>query len=164
MTYVTTDLVDADGEELIPNLKKERAVVDNDAWQVQVSLKTPRGALINVRGKDLDELTFNLAGIKGMAQEILEAEAELFGGDRLGTQPMPPALSMVGAQPVQQGPAPSWVPQPQNLQQQPNAPMCQHNMPAKYVQGGISKTGRPYKAFWACAMPREQQCSFRQDG
>jgi len=43
-----------------------------------------------------------------------------------------------------------------------DAPMCDHGLPARHVPGGISKkTNRPYPAFYACAQPRDTQCSFR---
>jgi hypothetical protein len=43
------------------------------------------------------------------------------------------------------------------------APMCGHGMPAKYIAGGIAKqSGKPYPAFYACALDRDNQCKFRQ--
>lgn len=64
-------------------------------------------------------------------------------------------------------PPPPAPPQPQHQQQVPQgqAPVCEHGLPAKYVQGGVSRSsGRPYKAFWACSLTKEHQCKFRQDG
>lgn len=40
-------------------------------------------------------------------------------------------------------------------------PVCNHGQPAKYVNGGVNKSGKPYRAFWACAMDRDHQCDFR---
>jgi hypothetical protein len=43
------------------------------------------------------------------------------------------------------------------------APVCGHGVPAKYIAGGIAKqSGKPYPAFYACAMDRDNQCKFRQ--
>lgn len=53
---------------------------------------------------------------------------------------------------------------------QPQAPvgqvMCDCGVPAKRIEAGVSKaTGRPYKAFYACANPdRQQQCQFKAQG
>jgi hypothetical protein len=142
--------------------RPERRPVDQDAWVLQINLKTPHGALINIRGFNAFDLAANLEAISGMAHEILECEAAFFPAQ---APAIPQALvTGLGAAPVQPQyqqapPAPAY---PQ--QQAPsNAPMCQHNLPAKYVAGGISKTGRPYKAFWACSLPREAQCQFRAD-
>lgn len=134
-----------------------------ETWLLQVSLKTPRGALINVRAIDITELEGNLNAITALADVILNAEAAL-SAPAPGSS-VPPALNQLGAQPVaqypQQGPPPSFVPQQQAPQGA--APFCQHNQPARYVAGGVSqKTGRPYRAFWACAQPRGQECQFRQ--
>lgn len=132
---------------------------DPEGWVLQINFKTQRGALINIRGFNPFDLAANLEAVRGMADQILEAEAELFGQSNV--QAIPPALHALGAQPV----APSFgQPQQQNWQpQQQGAPMCQHGEPAKYVQGGMSRTGRPYKAFWACARDRANQCNFRAD-
>ena len=139
---------------------------EDQTWKLQCSFKGPKGTLINVRGSDGDDLDFNLKVLRTMIGDILEIEAELSP-----SQQMPPALAAVGAtwtqqpqQGYQQPAPPSFVPQQAQPNQGPaNLPNCQHGIPAKYVPGGMSKTGRPYRAFLACSMPREQQCSFRQD-
>ena len=57
--------------------------------------------------------------------------------------------------------APASAPAP--VQAGGDAPMCEHGQPAKLIPGGISKaSGKPYRAFYACAQPREAQCGFRQ--
>lgn len=44
----------------------------------------------------------------------------------------------------------------------PSTPLCDHGQPMKYVQAGISKsTNKPYNGFWACPLPRGQQCQKR---
>lgn len=43
-----------------------------------------------------------------------------------------------------------------------DAPLCEHGVAAKLVPAGISKaSGKPYRAFYACAQPRATQCSFK---
>lgn len=43
-----------------------------------------------------------------------------------------------------------------------DAPLCEHGSPAKLIPAGIAKsTGKPYRAFYACAQARGQQCEFK---
>ena len=43
--------------------------------------------------------------------------------------------------------------------------VCKHGEQAKLVPAGVSKsTGKPYRAFYACARPKETQCDFRANG
>jgi hypothetical protein len=119
--------------------------VEHEQWMLQVSVKTRAGALINIRGKDASDLEVNLKEMFALVESVHELEQEFLGGAPVG----------LPAQPVAP-PAAGGVPTP------PNAPNCEHGLPAKYVKGGVSKAGRPYSAFWACAQPRESQCSFRQ--
>jgi hypothetical protein len=40
------------------------------------------------------------------------------------------------------------------------AHLCEHGQPMRLVPAGISKSsGKPYKAFYACAQPRGMQCN-----
>jgi len=115
-------------------------------WMLQVSLKTARGALINIRGKDASDLEINLGEMNALAETILDLEHAFQPASAV-----PAAAAPLAPTPVaQSAPAPA------------NAPMCLHGQPAKYVKGGVSRQGRPYAAFWACAQPRESQCDFRQ--
>lgn len=42
------------------------------------------------------------------------------------------------------------------------APLCEHGSPAKLIPAGIAKsTGKPYRAFYACAQQRGMQCNFK---
>lgn len=124
-------------------------------WLLQVSIKTPAGTLINVRGMEGIDVAAGLAAVRGMASQIVEAE-QAFHPVAAITQPQPQQY-----QPQQQAPQ---YQQPQ--QQQGNQPQCQCGYPAKFVPGGVSKkTNRPYRAFWTCGNPvRQAECSFRQDG
>lgn len=163
----TYDDVDIDTGEMGPEPTPPEPTVVQENWLLQASFKTPAGALINVRGRDYAGLKTNLEAIQALTPLILEAEKGFTG---LGT-----AMAGLGASPV--APAPQqgaggpgnggygqWSAPQQGQGQAPAgpAPTCDHGMPAKYVKGGISsKTGRPYPAFWACAMPRGQECRFR---
>lgn len=45
------------------------------------------------------------------------------------------------------------------------SPVCKHGEPAKFVAAGVSKTtGKPYRAFYACARSKVDQCDFRANG
>jgi N-methylhydantoinase B/oxoprolinase/acetone carboxylase alpha subunit len=118
-----------------------------DGWLVQTSFKTPKGTLINVRAMNAATLDVELEAIKELAPAILEAEA---------------AFSPAGVPAALQGTAHAAPPAGGGTPAPPNAPNCDHGQPAKYVKGGISKAGKPYSAFWACAQARDAQCSFRQ--
>jgi hypothetical protein len=51
----------------------------SENWKIQVSLKTLKGALINVRADTGDEQQRGLAWVREHAQEILDTEALLAG-------------------------------------------------------------------------------------
>jgi N-methylhydantoinase B/oxoprolinase/acetone carboxylase alpha subunit len=120
----------------------------DDGWLVQTSFKTPKGTLINVRAMNAATLDVELEAIKELAPAILEAEA---------------AFSPASAVPqALQGTAHAAPPAGGGTPAPPNAPNCDHGNPAKYIKGGISKAGKPYGAFWACALDRDHQCGFRQ--
>lgn len=43
--------------------------------------------------------------------------------------------------------------------------LCKHGEPARFVPAGTSKaSGKPYKAFYACARSKDEQCDFRANG
>lgn len=149
---------DTDPREIGQDVPAFPLVTGEAPWLLQVSFKTPSGTLINVRGMEGIDVAAGLAALQGIADQIKHTE-DLFGGQH--------ALQVgLGARPV----APQPTPQPQF--QQPNIPggtqnppLCAHGQPAKFVAGGISKkTGRAYRAFWACAQPQGMQCDWRQDG
>ena len=120
-----------------------------DGWLMQVSFKTPRGSLINVRSLSVADLDIQIEAMAELADRILATEA---------------AFSPAGVPAALQGTAYPSAPSapPAGTPAPPNAPNCDHGQPAKYVKGGISKAGKPYSAFWACAQARDAQCNFRQ--
>ena len=130
-------------------------------WLLQVSIKTPAGALINIRGMEATDIRYGLSAIRAMADEIVEVEA-LFSPARAIAAPVPPSQYQQPQQPQYQ--------QQQQYQQRPQqgggpVPNCQCGFPARFVAGGTStKTGRPYRAFYACGNPnRGAECGFRAD-
>lgn len=127
-------------------------------WLLQVSIKTPAGTLINVRGMEGIDVAAGLAAVRGMAAQIVEAEQAFHPVAQIA-QPVP----QQAPQPPQQ---PQQYQQPQQQAPTGNQPTCQCGYPAKFVPGGVSKrTNRPYRAFWSCGNPvREAECSFRQNG
>jgi hypothetical protein len=57
---------------------------------------------------------------------------------------------------------PAWTPPAQQAAPAGNAPACDHGQPMKLIPAGVSKsTGNPFRAFYACAAPREVQCKKR---
>lgn len=51
------------------------------------------------------------------------------------------------------------APPPAAASSDAGAHLCDHAQPMKLIPAGISKaTGKPYKAFYACAQPRGMQC------
>lgn len=129
---------------------REMADVNDGApWLLQVSLKTNGQSLVNVRAMDKESLENGLRDIIDLSDVIAEAETAV-GAVQMIKQAMPG--SGAPDAPPQVGGAPAAV-----------APLCNCQRPAKFVPGGVSKAGRPYKAFWACANPQGQQCRFRAD-
>lgn len=128
-------------------------MADNDGapWLLQVSLKTNGQSLINVRAMDVVGLEQGLEAIIEIADKIAEAETTVGAVQMVKT-------AMPGSQ--VQGPPPSVG---GGQQASAVAPQCDCGLPAKFVPGGVSKAGRPYKAFWACSKPQGQQCRFRSD-
>ena len=83
-------------------------------------------------------------------------------GEATVVEPAPapaPAPAPMPAAPAAPAPNP-WGAPVQAAPQQ--SPMCDHGQPMKLVPAGVSKsTGKPYRGFYACAAPREQQCGKR---
>ena len=118
----------------------------------QLNIKTPSGTLINLYASSVYELGELIDALEDQAAKITAIES-------LFTATSNVAAAGIVAPPSQQN-----VAAPATAQ--PNAPagqvMCDCGVPAKRIEAGVSKaTGRPYKAFYACSKPREQQCQFK---
>lgn len=159
-------------------------------WRIQVSFKNLAGTLINCRAETGDELVGQLQWVHDHAGHISSAEQSLTGTSQVAqvlplaapaqqitappeftqtaapfpatSPPVAPAAPSPGASGAVSYPYPQQQVPRQQAGQQPG-PVCQHGIPAKYVAAGISRAGKPYKAFWACSLDKEQDCRFRQD-
>lgn len=131
----------------------------NDNTLIQLNWKTDKGSLINGYARSEEELQLIIDVIARNKEGILSIEDDLKGG----TYNAPPAnvgeainnLSNAGIKvtPIATVGAPA----------SNGAPMCEHGQPCKLVPAGISsKTGNPYKAFYACAYPQAQACKFKK--
>lgn len=142
----------------------------SENWNWQVSYRTPAGAMINIRTERADEMELALQSFHAMAPQILAAEQALTAGGHVaaGLPLAPPAQQQAAQQPY-----PQQAPQPQPQQQQypqqappqqapqqqqyQQPPLCSHNLPAKWIAPGVSRSsGKPYAGFWACSLPKEQ--------
>lgn len=138
--------------------------------------KTPTD-LITVRGNDFGEFTTNLSlvigddGVNALVAQLSVAApaADPFPAALQAAAPIANPVQPVGwggppppaNVPVAQPAAGGWGPPVAAGPPPGEVPLCPgHNQPAKFVQGGISKTtGKPYSGFYACAAPdRDQQC------
>lgn len=119
-----------------------------DSTVIQFNFKTPNGGLHNIYATSVPE-----------AVELLDAfRDELVGAIFDVEQKINAAYSVAYT-------TTSVTPQPQAAAATPPAAapagehLCDHGVPMKLIPAGISKaTGKPYKAFYACAQPRGQQC------
>jgi len=127
----------------------------SENWSAQVSIKTPAGTLINLRGERGEQVEAQLAWITGVAPAIVAAEAAFAGVATV-------AQSFPGAQVVQQD-GPSWSQQgsqqaaPQAAPAQPAGKTCVHG-PMVYREGNGAKG--PWKAYF-CPLPqarKAEQC------
>jgi hypothetical protein len=178
---------------LINTNRRDERMTNDASWKLQISVKTPSGTLINCRGEHSQEILGQLAWVQENAGQILATEQALSASGTiadampLAAPQAPPGFSQTAAPSLPVSPpvasaappfpgasggaAPSQWQQPygQPLQSVPQqgqqpGPVCSgHGLPAKVVPGGISKTGKPYRSFLACSLPRDQQCSWRQD-
>jgi len=121
----------------------------------QINLKTPGGTLLNVRAwseaeldQYIDSLTTRITNIVALEQTVTALGAL----SNAGLNPQPVAQQQHYATQVST-PAPSV---PVGMGGTPN---CDHGTPMRMVPAGISKAGKPYKSFFACAQPRESACN-----
>lgn len=141
---------------------------DNENWHFQWSIKSPAGGMLNIRADRADELEIALQSVASMIPAMLAVEQALTAGGHVaaGLPLAPPAQQQAAQQPFpqqappqqqqyQQAPPQQQAPAQQQQYQQP--PLCSHNLPAKWIAPGVSKsTGRPYAGFWACSLPKDQ--------
>ena len=128
----------------------------------QINLKTPGGTLLNIRAWTEQELDIAIDALKLRATDIKELEEVINASGQMNaavnnlqaaglnpTPVAPPAAPAHNYAPTPPAPAPAAG----------ASPNCDHGMPMRFVPAGISKAGKPYKSFYACAQPRESACS-----
>ena len=126
----------------------------------QVNLKTPKGSLLNLRAWDEQQLDTILDGLEVRMQRILQLEETIEELHKLSSNPAAQAIQTLqnaGFNPVPVTPAqvmPAATPPAPA-----GSPVCDHGLPMRFVAAGISKAGKPYKAFYACPNARESACN-----
>jgi len=136
----------------------------------QVNLKTPKGSLLNLRAWDEQQLDTILDGLEVRMQRILQLEETVEELHKLSSNPAAQAIQTLqnaGLNPVPVKPVEpignQWGAGTQGAALQAPAPtgspVCDHGLPMRFVAAGISKAGKPYKAFYACPNARESACN-----
>ena len=115
----------------------------------QANFKTKAGTLLNIYATNGGEFGELLDAFEQHVAKIAAIE------------------SLLGAASTVASVAPVAPPSQQPAAPAPSAPvgdghLCEHGEPAKLIPAGVSKaTGKPYRAFYACARGRDEQCGFR---
>lgn len=138
----------------------------------QVNIKTPKGSLLNLRAWDEQQLDTILDGLEVRMQRILQLETTVEELNKLNSNPAAQAIQTLqnaglNPQVVAPSPAPNqwatnqWASEtPAPVKAAPaGGPACDHGLPMRFVAAGISKAGKPYKAFYACPNARESACN-----
>ena len=111
---------------------------------VQANFKTPRGALLNVYGKDEESFDMGLAILEHRIARLTELEAQLAGA----ANAVP--LVNTAAAPAAPKAADTWGATPPASMVAGTVPNCQHG--AKNAKSGASAKG-PWRA-WMCPAPK----------
>jgi hypothetical protein len=127
----------------------------------QMNFKTPKGALINVRAWSEAELDQYLDSLLQRVHLVNDVELAIeaictvnTGGLKVASvSGLPQPDRAVGATAAPTASA-GWTPPPTGA-----APNCDHGEPMRLVPAGVSKAGKPYKAFFACARQRAEACN-----
>lgn len=131
----------------------------------QANFKTPKGSLLNIRAwsemeldQALDALLQRVAVINDVELAI-DAVCAVNGGglkvQAVGTQNFPNPDAPAAPAPVAPTPLAGYTPPAPAG----SAPLCEHGEPMRFVPAGISKAGKPYKGFYACARQRAEACN-----
>jgi len=145
--------------------ERQAMPTDTTGVALQANFKTPGGTLLNIYAQDGGEFAELLVGFEEFIAPIVAIEAALAGASNVARAvgvapasqqpPTAPAPTQYTQQPASGGYAPVANPGPAT-----DVHLCEHGQPMKFIQAGISKaSGKPYKAFYACAQPRGQQCN-----
>lgn len=139
---------------------------------IQINFKTKKdGMLINLRASNGEELDSLLDAVTQRLATLIDLErtTEHMAVSSVATI----QKAFPGAEVVEvstNAPAPEWnhpapaaqtpPPVPAGYQPPP-AKVCEHGEPMKLVPAGVSKAGKPYKAFYSCARPMNERCNAR---
>ena len=130
----------------------------------QMNFKTPKGALVNIRAWSEAELDQYLDALLQRIHLVNDVELAIeaictvnTGGLKVTSvsglsQPDRPQGATVAPTPASNGGG--WTPPHTGT-----APNCEHGEPMRLVPAGVSKAGKPYKAFFACARQRAEACN-----
>lgn len=144
---------------------------------IQINFKTKKdGMLINLRASNGEELDSLLDAISQRLATLIDLErtTEHMAVSSVATiQKAFPGAEVVevSTNAPAPTPAPEWnhftapvaqtpPPVPAGYQPPP-AKVCEHGEPMKLVPAGVSKAGKPYKAFYSCARPMNERCNAR---
>ena len=127
----------------------------------QINLKTPGGTLLNIRAWTEQELDIAIDALKLRAPDIKELEDVINASGQVNNAIA--NLQAAGLNPTPVAPpappAHNYAPAPVAAAPATGSPVCSHGTPMRFVPAGISKAGKPYKSFYACAQPRESACN-----
>lgn len=144
--------------------------MSNQNAKFQVNFKTPAGTLVNIYADSVGEGCMILEEYMTVGLSLIQAVEAVTASGIAATAPAPtPAPVAPVAAPVQEWgfptptpapapAAPAWTPQ-QSVPAAGGVPTCEHGEPMRLVPAGISKAGKPYKAFYACPRPRGEACN-----
>jgi hypothetical protein len=139
---------------------------------IQINFKTKRdGMLINLRAANGEELDTLIDAITLRLASLIDLErtSEHMAVSSVATI----QKAFPGAEVVEVSTVPDWnhpapvaqTPPPVPTGYTPPAPagqkLCEHGEAMKLVPAGVSKAGKPYKAFYSCARPMDQRCNAR---
>lgn len=130
----------------------------------QINLKTPRGSLLNLRAWDDAQLDAILDGLTIRITRILQLEEIIEDEHKLMTNAAPAPTATQAIQNLQNAglianPPVVVAATPVAAPASAGTPTCDHGLPMRFVAAGISKAGKPYKAFYACPNARESACN-----
>lgn len=131
-----------------------------DTTVIQLNFKSVHGGLFNIYATTVPEAKELVTAFRDeLLQEIYDTEVAFTAAQALAGTPAPAAQ---GTAPAPAAPNVPVAAAPPPATAAGDVPMCEHNQPAKLVPAGIAKSsGRPYRAFYACAQPRATQCNFK---
>ncbi len=125
-----------------------------DTTVIQLNLKTPYGGLYNIYATNVAEAKELLQAFREeLVQEIHDTEVVLNAASTMAAASKSAPVASGGAAPPQEKPAAPAAPSA-------GIPSCDtHACTMRLVPAGISKkSGKPYKAFYACGQPQAMSC------